>query len=375
MGTNKRRNEQQRADDFEALVGRFLKAVGYTQIEDEPEIGTKRADFLIATGEGSFFVEAKSPHLMKDTMFDPNHCDRVMQYEKEVTRYVKAQFKQLYENCIMTGSWEGFLGRGIAEEDIEDIGKRLEPLKHWVGREKELPTERDLGKWYAWLDHYESVKTYIENHPELEPEAVRLFKSQCPFYDEIPSYPYGRFSVPTPAPKEGKPQEWHCTWRLVRRDRYHPATRGFTFFGGGGPAGSRHRIEPTIEKAIKEYKMKLKLAEGQFPELPDIPLVLFVDGRTADHNIDKDDLDLAFARGVWKGGPSEKYPKVPLGVVVLGTPMRGGSQGGCDMVGDFIHNPYWGTSFPPVISPLLGTRKLRNWSVVKTLQQIEKGPE
>ena len=48
---------------------------------------------------------------------------------------------------------------------------------------------------------------------------------------------------------------------------------------------------------------------------------------------------------------------------------------GRDMVGDFIHNPYWGTSFPPVISPLLRTHRLRDWSVVKTLQQVEKGPE
>ena len=80
-------------------------------------------------------------------------------------------------------------------------------------------------------------------------------------------------------------------------------------------------------------------------------MILFVDGRTAGHNLDKDDLDLAFARGVWKGRPSKKYPWVPLGVVVLGTPIGCGSQSCRDMVGDFIHNPYWGTSFPPVINP------------------------
>ncbi len=207
-----------------------------------------------------------------------------------------------------------------------------------VGREKELPTKRDLGKWYGWLESYESVKTYIENHPELEREAVRIIKSQCPVYDDIPSYPYGRFSAPTP--KQGKPQEWHCTWRLLRRDRHFPLTCGFTLIGGGAPGESWHRIEPTVEKAIKDYKKKLKLAEGQHPELPCVPLILFVDGRTVGHNLDKDDLDFAFARGVWKGGPSKNYPKIPLGVVVLGTPMRGWSQSGRDMVGDFIHNPY-----------------------------------
>ncbi|MDE2758647.1 MAG: hypothetical protein OXI92_19110 [Acidobacteriota bacterium] len=283
---------------------------------------------------------------------------------------MKNQFGTLHENCIITGSWDGLLGRGIATNQIRQW---LEPLKQWVGREKELPTDGDLRKWYGWLGSYESTKTYIENHPELEPEPVRRIKSQCPFYDKIPSYPYGRFSVPTLTPKQGKPQEWHCTWRLLRRDRYHPVTSGFTFIGGGGPAGSWHRIEPTVEKAIKEYKKKLELAEDQHPDLPSVPMILFVDGRTAGHHLDKDDLDLAFARGVWKEGPSKKYPKVPLGVVVLGAPMRGVSQIGSDMFGDFIYNPYWGTSFPPVINALLRTYRLRVWSVVKTLQQVEKG--
>ena len=371
MPMRKSRNEQQRADDFEGLVRRFLKAIGYTQIEKHPKIGTnKRAELLVTTGEGRFFVEAKSPHLMKGTLFDPDHCALVRQFERDVTQYVKKRFGTLYENCIMDGNWDGFLGRGIAAEKIKQW---LEPLKPWVGREKELPTERDLRKWYDCLDTYEIVKTFIESHPKLEPEAVRFIKFQCPVYDEIPSYPYGRFSVPTPEPKQGRPREWHCTWRLLRRDHYRPVTRGFAFIGGGGPGGSHHRIESTVEKAIKEYKKKLQIAEGQHPELPCVPLVLFVDGQTAGRNLDKDDLDLAFARGVWKGGPSEKYPKVPLGVVVLGTAMSGESQSGSDMVGDFIHNPYWGTSFPAVIAPLLRTHRLRDWSVVKTLQQVEKG--
>ena len=371
MPMRKSRSEQQRGDGFKALVCRFLNALGYTQIEDEPEIGTKRADLLVTTGEGRFFVEAKSPHLMKDTLFDPDHFARVTQFEGDITQYVKKRFRTLYENCIMDGSWDGFLGRGIAADQIRQC---LEPLKHWVGKEKELPTNVDLRKCYGWLGSYESAKTYIENHPELEPGTARLIKSHCPDYDEIPSYPYGRFSVSTPAPKQGRPREWHCTWRLLRRDHYHPVSSGFTFIGGGGPGGSWHRIEPTVEKAIKDYKKKLELAEDQYPELPRVPMILFVDGRTAGHNLDKDDLDLAFARGVWKGGPSKKYPKVPLGVVVLGTLMHGGSQSGRDMVGDFIHNPYWGTSFPPVINPLLRTYRLRVWSVVKTLQQVEKGP-
>ena len=370
MTTSRSRNTQQRANDFEALVRRFLKALDYTQIEKHPKIGEKRADLLVTRGAGRFFVEAKSPHLMRETLFDPDHFDRVMLFERDVTQYVKKQFRTLYENCIMIGSWDGFLGRGIAAKHIT---KWLEPLKHWVGREKELPTNRNLEKWYGWLNSYESVKTYIENHPELEPEAVRIIKSQCLVYDEIPSYPYGRFSVPTPVPKQGKPREWHCTWRLLRRDSYYPVTCGFTFIGGGGPGGSWHRIEPTVKNAIKDYKKKLKLAEGQHPDLPSVPLILFVDGRSAGQNLDKNDLDLAFAWGVWKGGPSNNYPKIPLGVVVLGPPMSGESQNGMDMVGDFIHNPYWGTSFPPVINPLLRTHRLREWSVVKTLQQVEKG--
>ena len=368
MGMRVSRNQQQRADDFEGLVRRFLKSLGYTQIEDEPKIGTNRADLLVTTGEGRFFVEAKSPHLMRGTLFDPDHFALVKLFERDITQYVKKRFGTLYENCIIFGSWDGFLGCGIAADQIRQW---FEPLKHWVGKENELPTDGDLRKWYDWLDIYESVKTDIEKNPELERETG-FIKFQCPVYDEIPSYPSGRFSVRTPTPKQGKPQEWHCTWRLLRRDSFHPVTSGFTFIGGGGPAGSHHRIESTVEKAIKEYTKKLQLAEGQHPELPCVPLVLFVDGRTAGRNLDKDDLDLAFARGVWKGGPSEKYPKVPLGVVVLGTAMSGESQSGSDMVGDFIHNPYWGTSFPPVITPLLRTHRLRNWSVVKTLQQVEK---
>lgn len=369
MGTNKSRNEQRRGDDFEALVQRFLQALGYNQIEEHPKIGTNRADLLVTCGKGSFFVEAKSPHLQRGTLFDPDHFARVMQFEKDTTRYVKKRFGTLHHNCIMTGSWNGLLGRGIAAEEIRN---GLELLRRWVGREQELPTERDLWQWQGWLESYEFAKTYIEQHPALDREGVGIIKSQCPFYDEIPPYPYGRFSVRTPEPKQGKPREWNCAWRLVRRDRYHPVASGFTFIGGGGPGGSSHRIAPTVKRAIKDYKKKLDLVEGQRPDLSQVPLILFVDGRTAGHDLDKDDLDLAFARGIWKDGRSNNYPTIPLGVIVLGTPMRGGSQSGGDMVGDFIRNPYWGTSFPPVIDPLLRTHRLRDWSVVKTLQQVHK---
>ena len=370
MSMSKSRSEQRRADDFEAFVQRFLKALGYIQFEKHPKLGTKRADLLVSDGQGRFFVEAKSPHLMKGTLFDPDHCARVTKFEKDTTSYVKKKLGTLYQNCIMIGSWHGELGRGIAADEIR---KWLEPLDPWVGREKELPTERDLWSWYGWLDIYEHSKAYIEHHPELEPEGVRIIKSQCPIYDDIPLYPFGRFSVSTSKPKQGKPQEWSCGWRLVRRDRHHPVASGFTFFGGAGAGGSRHRIEPTVKKAIKDYKKKLNLIEGQCPDLLRVPLILFIDGRTAEDNLDKDDLDLAFARGVWEGEPSKNYPEIPLGVIVLGSTTRGGNQSGGEIVGDFVLNPYWGrTSFPTVINPLLRPHRLRVWSVVKTLQQIQK---
>ena len=60
MTTSRSRNTQQRANDFEALVRRFLKALDYTQIEKHPKIGEKRADLLVTRGAGRFFVEAKS---------------------------------------------------------------------------------------------------------------------------------------------------------------------------------------------------------------------------------------------------------------------------------------------------------------------------
>lgn len=367
MSTTKSRNEQRRADDFEAFVQRFLKAFGYTQIKKHPKIGTKRADLLVTSGEGRFFVEAKSPHLMKETLFDPDHSDRVMQFERDTTRYVKKQFRTLHQHCMMTGSWNGVLGREIAARDIRNW---LRPLEDWVGREKELPTEGDLWEWYSWLGSYESAKEYIADHPDLETESVRIIKAQCHYYDDIPPYPFGRVTVRSSKTKQGKPHKWNCTWRVVRRDRHHPVPRGFTFLGGGGPGGSWHRMEPTVEKAIKDYKKKLNLVEGQRPDLANVPLILFLDGRTAGHDLDKHELDLAFARGVWGGEPSKTHPKIPLGVIVLGTPMPGSRSGG-DMVGDFIHNPYWGTSFPPVINPLLRTHMLRHWSVARTLQKID----
>ncbi|MDE2758648.1 MAG: DNA/RNA nuclease SfsA [Acidobacteriota bacterium] len=85
MPMRRSRNEQQRGDGFKALACRFLKALGYSQIEEEPMIGEKRADLLATTREGRFFVEAKSPHLMKDTLFDPEHFDRVKLFERDVT--------------------------------------------------------------------------------------------------------------------------------------------------------------------------------------------------------------------------------------------------------------------------------------------------
>lgn len=369
MSTSKSRKEQRRAVDFEAFVQRFLKALGYAQIETHPKIGTKRADLLVTGAEGRFFVEAKSPHLMKGTLFDPDHSGRVVRFERDTTGYVRKQFGTLHRNCMMTGSWNGTLGREIAAGEIRDW---LGPLKHWVGREKELPTEGDLWEWYSWLESYEFAKEYIADHPELETEDVRIIKAWCPRYDDIPPYPFGRVTVRSSKTKQGKPQEWNCTWRLVRRDRLHPVASGFTFFGGGGPGGSWHRMQPTVEKAIKDYKKKLNLVKGQRPDLAKVPLILFLDGRTAGLDLDKHELDLAFARGVWGGEPSKTYPKIPLGVIVLGTPKRGSPSGG-DMVGDFIHNPYSETRFPPVINPLLQTHRLRHWSVVKTLQQVDTG--
>lgn len=143
------------------------------------------------------------------------------------------------------------------------------------------------------------------------------------------------------------------------------------FLGGAGPGGSWHRIKPTVKNAISDYKKKLKLVEGHHPDLSRVPLILFVDGRTAVQDLDKDDLDLAFAHGAWAGGPSENYPEIPLGVIVLGTPVRGERQSGVDMDGDFIRNPYCGTRFPPVVERLLRPHRLRQWSGVKTLQQID----
>ena len=372
MSTGRSRDEQRRANDFEGFVQQFLEALGYTQIENHPKIGTKRADLLVTSGEGSFLVEAKSPHLMRGTLFDPDHIARVKQFERDTTSYVKKQFRTLDQNCMMTGSWNGVLGREIAARDIRNW---LGPLKDWVGREKELPTEGDLWEWYSWLESYEFAKEYIADRPDLETQDVRIIKAQCPYYDDIPPYPFGRVTVRSSKTKQGKPQEWNCTWRLVRRDRHHPVRDGFTFLGGGGPGGSSHRIAPTVDKAIKDYKKKLNRVNGLRPDLSRVPLILFVDGRTAGHDWDKDELDLAFAQRVWASGPSENYPEIPLGVILLGTPVLGGSQNGGDTVGDLVHNPFWGTSFPPIINPLLRTHWLRHWSVMKTLQRIDRGIE
>ena len=139
MPMRRSRKKQQRGDGFKALVCRFLKALGYPQIEEEPKIGEKRVDLLVTTGEGRFFVEAKSPRLMKDTLFDPKHFDRVKLFERDVTQYVKKQFGTLHENCIIAGSWDGFLGRGIAAEHIRKcLGLLSNGL---VERKNSRPTE------------------------------------------------------------------------------------------------------------------------------------------------------------------------------------------------------------------------------------------
>ena len=59
------RNEQRRGDDFEAFVQRFLKALGYIQIEKHPKIGTKRADLLV-TLEGSASVSGANGARLAD---------------------------------------------------------------------------------------------------------------------------------------------------------------------------------------------------------------------------------------------------------------------------------------------------------------------
>lgn len=363
--------EQQRGLEFEEFVRRFLHEVGYTQIEEQPEIGIGKADFFVGDREkGGFFVEAKSPNLKKWTALDEDHLARVQRFESTIERYVKESYETLYQKCILVGNWNGFLG---LEVTLEEVKRHLGPIKDWVGKEQELLTTWELNKWHGWLGRYESLKTYLRNNPALDRDVVALLKSQLPFYDEIRPYPFGCISVLLKKPKQGNPQEWRCTWRLVQRDRYHPVESGFTFLGGGGSGGSSHRLEPTVKNAVREYKKKLKSLAEMETQLERVPLVIFIDGRTADRALGKDDLDLAFAEGVWKDLPPKTYPEVPLGVVVLGLPMYDRSQSEGDIIGDFIINPYWGKSFPFVLSPLLQTFRLRDWSVGKILRPMHKG--
>lgn len=369
------KQDQLRSGEFEKLVCQFLKEslekhignIGIDKIECHPMVGDGKADFLVGSRKGGgFFVEAKSPNLRKWTAFDEEHLARVRKFEASVERLVKKFLGEIRQACMLIGDWDGFLAREVEDGEIK---QGLAPIRDWVGREQELPTREELDKWYAWLHVYEPVKATIESKPELDEQTVERLKAQCPGYDQLPHYPFGDITVSIPQPKQGKPQHWRCRWRLVRRNHSHPVGSRFTWFSGGGAAGSWHRIEPTVRAAIKGYKQKLRQAKEE-PTLPSIPLVLFVDGRTAGHYLTKDDLDRAFAEGVWKGGPSEVYSHVPLGVVILGLAERDERGGAETLVGDFVLNPYWGSRFPYALSPLLQNKGLRVWRVVKTLQQI-----
>ena len=345
------KQDQLRSDEFEDLVCQFLKEsseehignIGIDKIERHPRVGDGKADFLVGSRKGEgFFVEAKSPNLRKWTAFDEEHLARVRTFEASVERLVKKFLGEIHQACILIGDWDGFLAREVEDGEIK---KSLAPIKDWVGREQELPTRKGLDRWHVWLRVYEPLKAYIESKPELDGQTVERLKTQCPGYDQLPRYPFGDITVSIPQPKQGKPQQWRCRWRLVRRDRFYPVGSKFTWFSGGGSAGSCHRIEPTVRAAIKEYKQKLRQAKEE-PTLPSIPLVLFVDGRTAGHYLTKDDLDLAFAGGIWEGRPFGDLPACAFGGSDTGSPRARRARGCRDFSWRLRSQPLLGEAVP-----------------------------
>ena len=214
--------EQKRGKDFEEVVGQFLRDIGYSMIEEQPKIGSGKAEFFVESrgGEG-FFVEAKSPHLMKDTAFDADHIAKVAEFRSRVTRFVKKRYPSVYEKCIMDGTWSGHLG---CLPSKKELASDLSLIEEWVGKEEKLPTRRDLFQWNRWLRSYEWVTAYLEDHRDLDEEGIRIVQAQCPVYHDIPSYPFGSVSI-SHTSKQGTPSTWSCRWRIVKRDRFYPDTK------------------------------------------------------------------------------------------------------------------------------------------------------
>ena len=296
------------------LVPDFINMLGYRDewITKEPKCGSGKADYLVEDPAGKFFIEAHSPDLSRGSLLDVETRVRTERFENELSRRAQRTLPTIFEQCFLMleyGSIGSTLTRDVTGPEVISI---LNKLSQWAERIDEIPEYTN--------DRVRSYRLY-ELCPELDP---REFEVKIP-------YPYGSLVI------SSSRGDYTIRWKLLRRHRkYGPKKPHMFLTGGPGGDATPYNAARGVKRKIEQHRKRVKCD----PEAQDIPLILFLDGRSDLHfgkAGDHFDLDRLFAEEIRWGS------QIPHAIVLVGTwgvptgaTLSGEVEG---RMGDMIFNP------------------------------------
>ena len=338
--------------DFQdRVVLNFIRELGYKDqwIVKEPQCGRGRADYLVETPVGQFFIEAHSPDLSKKSLMDLETRDRATRFEELLSRRVQRTLPKIFERCCLmvnygTGSSGPTLTRDVEGPEVNSI---LNKLCQWIERIDKLPEyTSEKSRAYRWW----------ESCPESTLKQLKI---------TIP-YPFGTLIIAS-----GK-GDYTIGWKLLKRHyKYGPGEWMCLSSGGGGDATPCNAARG-FKKKIEQHRRRVM----DHPEVKDIPLVLFLDGRSDLHfgsGGDYSDLNRFFADEIRWGST------IPHAVVLIGAwglPVNtAASKEVEEQTGDMIFNQRDPSVSKPhllCLNPFIQRRDvIRLWTVHRNIGLID----
>lgn len=186
--------ESWQLDFQDRLVLKFIKRLGYQDewITKKPKCGSGKADYLIETQTGQFFIEAHSPELSRKGLMNIETRIRAARFEDDLSRRAQRALPKIFERCFLMlnyGSVGPTLTRDVTGPEVSAI---LNKLPQWTRRINEIPEyTSDGSRAYRWY--------------ELWPESdLRELGIKIP-------YPYGTLVI------SSRRGDYTIHWKLLRR--------------------------------------------------------------------------------------------------------------------------------------------------------------
>ena len=338
--------ENRERDFQDRVVLDFLKNLGYNdkQITKEPECGTGYADYLVQYGTQQFFIEASSPNLSKKSLLDLKTRFHLGEFEELVKRRVSQRLPDIFQRCCLSVNY----GTGASGPTLPDevkgpqVDTIIDKVRPWKDRIDEIA---------EWASEEPRSYRYCEEYTEefLQQEKI------------IIPYPYGSITV-----RKGD-ESYTIRWKLLRRHhRYGPRKWRCMATGGGGDA-TPYNLVRSITKKTKRHG---KRSKGD-SNVEDIPLVLFMDGRSCLHFGSAGSffcLDRAFSDIKWQSKTPHAVVLVGAWGLPVGFPRSKELE---EKTGDMIVHPRH-KEYLYCLRPFLRSRvTVRLWSTITNLIPVE----